>query len=196
LLIHQHLDDATVPDPDQLAANLSRNLRSLREIRRYTQQRLSTLSGVPRPTLATLESGSANPTLAVLAKVAGALSVSIEELIGPPRDMGRLYLADSLPRRMKRGVELRDVVPDPLPGMTLERMALPPGGRLTGIPGTSHRAGQYPARLVRFCLRRGLHPQTPRYALTSSHRGTWWCTEGIRAMGMRIPERSRRSRLR
>jgi transcriptional regulator with XRE-family HTH domain len=136
MLTDQHLDDAIVPDPDQLAANLSRNLRSLREIRRYTQQRLSELSGVPRPTLATLESGSANPTLAVLAKVAGALSVSIEELIGPPRDMGRLYLAESLPRRVKRGVELRNVVPDGIPGMTLERMALPPGGRLTGVPHT------------------------------------------------------------
>src|SRR5687768_6811112 len=99
--------------PAQLAANLSRNLRELRQLRRYTQQQLAALSGVPRPTIATLESGSANPTLAVLAQVAAALQVSIEELIGPPRDMGRLYAAAELPARVKRGVEMRQVIPDP-----------------------------------------------------------------------------------
>ena len=50
-----------------------------------SQQRMSNLSGLPRATWASLESGAANPTLAVLSKAAAALSVSIEELIGAPR---------------------------------------------------------------------------------------------------------------
>ncbi|MDP2310894.1 MAG: helix-turn-helix domain-containing protein [Pseudomonadota bacterium] len=122
--------------PAELATNLSRNLRLLRELRRYTQARLAAVSGVPRPTIAALESGGANPTLAVLCQVAAGLQVSIEELIGTPRDMGRLYRAADLPTRETRGVEFRQVVPDAIPGITLERMAFPPHSRVTGIPHT------------------------------------------------------------
>jgi transcriptional regulator with XRE-family HTH domain len=122
--------------PVELVANLSRNLRRLRDLRRYTQARLAEVSGVPRPTIAALESGGANPTLAVLCQVAAGLQVSIEELIGTPRDMGRLYPAAELPTREVRGVEFRQVVPDPIPGITLERMAFPARSRVTGIPHT------------------------------------------------------------
>lgn len=120
----------------RLATNLAHNLRRLRELRRYTQARLAGTSGVPRPTIAALESGSANPTMSVLAQVAAGLQVSIEELLGTPRDMGRMYRAAALPTRDTRGVVFRQVIPDAIPGITLERMAFPPGGRVTGIPHT------------------------------------------------------------
>lgn len=123
--------------PAELSANLARNVRQLRAARRFTQQRLAAASGVPRPTLAALESGEANPTLAVLCQVAGGLGVPIEELIGPPRDMARLYKGAELPRRETRGVEYRAMFPDPLPGMTLERMSFPPRSRVTGLPHTA-----------------------------------------------------------
>ena len=45
------------------AANLAANVRRLREERGLSQQRIAQLAGVPRPTWASLESGSANPTL-------------------------------------------------------------------------------------------------------------------------------------
>lgn len=120
--------------PAELAANLSRNVRQLRELRGCTQARLASLSGVPRPTIASLEAGGSNPTLAVLCQLAAGLQVTIDELISPPRHMGRLYKADELPRRETRGVELRQVVPDSIPGITLERMAFPPHARMTGAP--------------------------------------------------------------
>jgi transcriptional regulator with XRE-family HTH domain len=123
-------------NPAELSANLARNLRQLRALRRFTQARLAAVSGVPRPTLAALESGSANPTLAVLGQVAAGLQVSIEELVGTPRDMGRLYRPAELPTREVRGVEFRQVVPDAIPGITLERMAFPPRSRVTGVPHT------------------------------------------------------------
>jgi transcriptional regulator with XRE-family HTH domain len=44
-----------------------------------------------------LESGSANPTLAVLHWVAGALQVSLEELLAPLRAASRFYPRGSLP---------------------------------------------------------------------------------------------------
>ncbi|MEL6349599.1 MAG: helix-turn-helix domain-containing protein [Myxococcota bacterium] len=123
-------------DADALAANLARNLRHHREMRRYTQQRLSDVSGVPRPTISMLESGSANPTLAVLARVARALQIPLEELLGPPRHFGQHYAVTDLATREKRGILFRDVLPDGLPGITLERVAFPPRGRVTGIPHT------------------------------------------------------------
>ena len=53
-----------------IAAHLASNVRKLREARGLTQQQMAKLSGVPRPTWANLESGTANPTIAVLARVA------------------------------------------------------------------------------------------------------------------------------
>ena len=66
---------------DAIAQHLGTNVRKLREARGLTQQQMAKLAGVPRPTWANLESGQANPTLAVLARVADALQVRLEELI-------------------------------------------------------------------------------------------------------------------
>ena len=71
---------------DDLRRNLADNVRRLREAHKMSQQRMADLSGLPRPTWASLESGAANPTLNVLSKAAQALQVSIEELVGTPRN--------------------------------------------------------------------------------------------------------------
>lgn len=120
------------------ATNLSATMRQLRDVRGLTQARLSALSGVPRPTLATLESGSANPTLSVLVKVADALQVSVEELISPPRETARLYRAEELPVRSRGGVHLRQLVPDTIPGVQVERFALDARASTPGVP---HKPG-------------------------------------------------------
>ena len=70
---------------DDLAARLAANVRALRDARGLTQAQLAKASGLPRATWANLESGAANPTLAVLHRVAVALQVSLEELIAAPR---------------------------------------------------------------------------------------------------------------
>ena len=129
------------------AENLARNLRALRDGQGMTQQRLSDRSGVPRATLATLESGAGNPTLAVLVRIASALNVSIEELIGPPRDTGRVYRADQLPARKRSGVTVGKLLPDALSGIDMERMHLPPAATMKGVP---HSAG---TREYLFCDR-------------------------------------------
>lgn len=125
---------------DTPATNLARSIKQLREIRGHTQRQLAELSGVPRPTVATLESGSANPTLAVLVRIAGALQVTIEELLAPPRAVARHYPADTLPSRQRRGgVTVRQLLPDAIPGVTVERMEFPPGASMAGsphLPGT------------------------------------------------------------
>src|SRR5512134_1280238 len=121
---------------DDSGANLAANARRLREARGLSQQQMASLSGIPRPTWASLESGGANPTLAVLSRAAAALQVSIEELIGPPRTAVRLFPAAEAPVRRRQGAALRALLPESIPGLDIARMELAPGGHLSGIPHT------------------------------------------------------------
>jgi len=121
---------------DDQRENLAANVRRLREARGQSQQRIAQLSGIPRPTWASLESGSANPTLMVLSRAAAALQVSIEELVGPPRTAARLYSAKEIRERKRHDATLRPLIPEAVPGLDLSRMELAPGGRLGGIPHT------------------------------------------------------------
>jgi transcriptional regulator with XRE-family HTH domain len=121
---------------DDSGANLAANVRRLRETRGLSQQQMARLAGIPRPTWASLEAGGANPTLHVLGRAASALSVSIEELIGPPRTAARLFAATELPERRRQGARIRPLVPEAIPGLEIARMELVPGGQLGGIPHT------------------------------------------------------------
>lgn len=119
------------------AAHLGRNIQALREARGQTQQQIAKVAGVPRATWANLESGDANPTLAVLVRAAQALSVRLEELIEPPRRLGRLYRAGTLPSRTRGPVVVRKLLPETIPGLEIERMELPPGSAMAGVPHTA-----------------------------------------------------------
>ena len=123
-------------DMDSLAGHLAANVRQLRDGRRMTQQQMARLSGLPRATWSNLESGSANPTLAVLHRVADALQVSLEELLVAPRTASRFHPRGSLPQRTRSDVTVRQLLPDPIPGSEIGRMEFPPLARLTGIPHT------------------------------------------------------------
>lgn len=101
-----------------------------------SQAQLAKLAGVPRPTWTNLESGGANPTLAVLLKVAGALHVALEELLAPPRGTGRLYRADELRVHRRGAVTIRKLLPEVLRGLDIERLELPPGSAMAGVPHT------------------------------------------------------------
>jgi transcriptional regulator with XRE-family HTH domain len=121
---------------DELSERLGVNVRQLRQARGKTQQQMAKLAGVPRATWANLESGSANPTLAVLHSVAAALGVSLEELLAPPRASAKLWPKETLKMRQRGNVRVRKLLPDPVPGMEIDRLELPPGARMTGIPHT------------------------------------------------------------
>ena len=121
---------------ETLAAHLAVNLRQLRATRGVTQTQIARQAGLPRATWAHLETGSANPTLAVLSRAATALQVSIEELLAGPRNLGRFYPAGALPMRTPGGARVRRLLPDPIPGVDLERIELGPGVRFVGTPHT------------------------------------------------------------
>ena len=121
---------------EDVAANLARNLVQLREVRGWTQNKLAQLAGVPRPTVGNVESGSANPTLQVLTRIAAAFQVSLDELVGPPRAAARLYKAGELTLRKRGKVQVRELLPDTIPGVTVERMTFQRDARMTGVPHT------------------------------------------------------------
>jgi len=117
--------------------HLAANMKRLRDERGLSQQRMAALAGIPRPTWASLESGSGNPTLSVLARVAAGLQVSIEELIGPPRSAVQFFPADRTKVRRRQGARVRNLLPESIPGLDISRMEIDPGGHLTGTPHTA-----------------------------------------------------------
>ena len=122
------------PEPPA-AAHMARNLVSLRHTRSLTQEGLAKAAAVPRSTIANLESGEGNPSLAVLVKVAGALGVPIDELLASPRAMVRRWASSEVARRVKgRGVSIRELVPEPVPDEMMEVMDFAPGAVMGGTP--------------------------------------------------------------
>jgi XRE family transcriptional regulator, regulator of sulfur utilization len=121
-----------------VSTHLASNIKRLRETHGLSQQKCSELSGVPRPTWANLETGQANPTLAVLVRVATALQVSLEDLIGAPQDAVQIYRAGSLPERKRSGVTVRRLVPDDFVGIEIDVVEVQPSGALKA---TAHKTG-------------------------------------------------------
>lgn len=119
---------------DVTSSNLALNVRQLRSARQLSQAQLAKLAGIPRPTLAHLESGSANPTLSVLMRLASALHVLIEELVAPPRAAATHYSADELPQRQRGTVLVRKLLPDATRGLDIERISVPAGAQFVGVP--------------------------------------------------------------
>ncbi len=134
------LDASSAANPEAspdspVAAHLARNLVSLRHTRSLTQDGLAKAAAVPRSTIANLESGEGNPSLAVLVKVAGALGVPIDELLASPRAMVRRWASSEVVRRVKgRGVSIRELVPEPVPDEMMEVMDFAPGAVMGGTP--------------------------------------------------------------
>ena len=120
----------------ELAERIARNLRHLRNVRGLTQATAAAAAELPRATWAHMESGAANPTLQVIHRAAAALGVSIEELIAAPRAACELFPAGSLPTRSKGTATIRQLLPDPVPGMSIERLELPARASFAGVPHT------------------------------------------------------------
>jgi XRE family transcriptional regulator, regulator of sulfur utilization len=127
--------DKEADAPEGAGQHLARNLVSLRHARTLTQDALAAASGLPRSTIANLESGEANPSLAVLVKVAGTLGVPIDELLAAPRAKVRKWAADEIGSRQRgRGVAERPLVPEPTPEGLLYVMEFAADARLRGTP--------------------------------------------------------------
>jgi transcriptional regulator with XRE-family HTH domain len=125
-----------LPVGDDLGGRIGRNARQLRQTRGLTQAQMAKLAQIPRATWTHLESGAANPTLAVLRRVATALQVTIEELLSEPRAESEFFALGSLPQRTQGQARVRKLLPHAIPGMEMDRIELPAGGRMVGVPHT------------------------------------------------------------
>lgn len=121
---------------DDLGERIARNVRQLREARGMTHAQMAKVAQVPRATWTNLESGAANPTVAVLRRAALALQVSIEELLSQPRAECEHFPLGSLPVRTQGQGRVRKLLPHAIPGMEIDRIELPPNGRMPGVPHT------------------------------------------------------------
>lgn len=92
---------------DDISTRLAANLKTLREASQLSQKALAEQSGVPRPTIAHLESGQANPTLSVAIKVARALGIPLDDLVDPGEAPIRVLSSKTLPT--ERSPRLRRV---------------------------------------------------------------------------------------
>ncbi len=119
-----------------VSAHLARNLVSLRAARGLSQVDLGKKAEVPRSTIANLESGDGNPSLAVLVKVARALDAPIDELLAAPREKVRKYAPGEMPelRRAGRGVSMRPIVMGPSPHEVMAIVTFERGGVMPGLP--------------------------------------------------------------
>lgn len=97
---------------------------------------MAQLAELPRATWTNLESGAANPTVSVLTKVAFALQMSVEELLSEPRADCEHIPRGSLPVHQRGQALLQKLLPHSIPSMEIDRIEVPPGVRMPGVPHT------------------------------------------------------------
>lgn len=121
------------------AQHLAHNVAVLRNKRNLSQQQLAVAADIPRSTIANLELGSGNPSLKTLLHIAGALRVSIEELLAKPRVECLLLKSHQLPtsKRSQGDVVVQQLLPDPITGLQIEKLEIQPGAMLRGTPHSS-----------------------------------------------------------
>ena len=120
--------------------HLASNLKYLRNQSGLTQAQLAKRAGIPRSTVATLETGAGNPTLAVMTALSEGLQIRLEELLSAPRARIVHFPRASLKsvQRDRGRVAVWKLLPEPIPGMEIDKMVLKPGAKMTGVP---HRPG-------------------------------------------------------
>src|ERR1700712_4264934 len=101
-----------VISPGAPGDHLADNLKALRTARGLSQQQMAKAAGVPRATWTHLESGAANPTLAVLVKAATAPERRPAALPAPPPPAPRHIRASELPVRQRGEVTVRKLLPE------------------------------------------------------------------------------------
>lgn len=126
--------------PNSISKHLAQNVIQLRKKRGLSQGALAKLAGLPRSTVTYIESGQGNPSLNSLAKISGSLQVSIEELLSRPRANCKLIRSKDVPcqKRNQGAAHIFKLLPDPIPGMEIDRLEIEPGGRTGGVPHVSN----------------------------------------------------------
>lgn len=126
-------------DFELLSHNLAHNLLELRQRRSLTQEALAKLVGLPRSTIANLESGLGNPSLTNLARLSAALHIPIDKLLTNQEVVCRFIPAQEIPVQMRGqgAVMIYKLLPDNLPNMEIDRIEIQPDAQMKGTPHSS-----------------------------------------------------------
>jgi transcriptional regulator with XRE-family HTH domain len=89
----------------QLLDVVSGRIRQKRTDQRLSLDRLSTLAGVSKGMLVQIENGQANPSIAILCRVAAALGASVADLVQVPGQHPAEVLPAGAPRLLWRGAK-------------------------------------------------------------------------------------------
>jgi len=65
----------------EISNAVSERIKSFRKARRFSQDELSRIAGISKGMLVELEKGSANPSIAILCKLATALGLSVADIV-------------------------------------------------------------------------------------------------------------------
>ena len=116
---------------DDTSTLLAGNIKRLRELCGLSQKALAEQSGVPRPTIAHLESGQANPTLSVVLKVAASLGVTVDGLVDPGEAPIVILSPRTLPtERTSRIRRVKVLAGATIREPEIERITVKAGGRI------------------------------------------------------------------
>ncbi|MDP7594669.1 MAG: helix-turn-helix domain-containing protein, partial [Pseudomonadales bacterium] len=83
---------------------VAKTIAAIRAQHSLTQQQLADMAGVPRATLANMESNGGNPTITTVIKIANALGVTVSDLV----EKNQLTVATLVARKDMQSIRLDD----------------------------------------------------------------------------------------
>jgi transcriptional regulator with XRE-family HTH domain len=104
------------PDTDAAAGAIGARVHSLREAMGLSLRDLAERSGVSAPMLSQVERGETSPTLAVAAKVAGGLELTLSQLLRLDESGHAVVTREGRRRRYSHGGHQYEELTPPLPG--------------------------------------------------------------------------------
>ena len=168
-----------------------RNVRVLRESARAHAEPDREARRDPARDAGAPRVGRRQPDARVLSAVADAFQVSLEELVAAPRAALELFPKGRVPVSMRGDVEVRKLLPDPIPGMEIDRFELPRAREDDRRPAHARHARVPHVRARRDRARRvGRARRSSRRATSSRSAATSATPTKIRAWPPQLGTRS------
>lgn len=89
---------------------IGRNIKLLRDVRGLSQKELAELVGASTGTLSHIESGTRQPSLEMLYKIADALNVSVLNLLLDEKEIDRFFYDDIIQSYYPGSVKLKEIL--------------------------------------------------------------------------------------
>lgn len=89
---------------------IGRNIKLLRDVRGFSQKELAELVGASTGTLSHIESGTRQPSLEMLYKIADALNVSVLNLLLDEKEIDRFFYDDIIQSYYPGSAKLKELL--------------------------------------------------------------------------------------